>query len=288
MLLDTLRSRELDSDAMAALETLLDDRSALENLLQATRDPRMPVAIWRQTLTAELLELKAWSYRKLMACNAAGTNCGDDGLVFSLLPGYGFALHVIRRALPFAFLRIPVMCAFSREHVISGGRVVTELARALGVEGRLGPARSDARTLLEQYPLQRIALAIVTGRRETVVKVRHLLGAERVLGCTGRCAIEILERSSPDSTASSSAGRSCTAIRAAFVKEGARWRGRKTLWEPSVAVHRLHPSIILDRTGTLESAIEGYRCIEPNRALNLRGFAADPQFGWPGDYLLAL
>ncbi|KVC86023.1 hypothetical protein WI75_33135 [Burkholderia ubonensis] len=287
-LLDTLRLRELDSDALAALEMLLDDQSALENLLQATRDSRMPIAMWRQTLTAELFELKAWSYRKLMARNAVETKSGDDRLIFSLLPAYGFALHVIRRALPFAFLRIPVTCAFSRENVIAGGLVVAEIASALGLEGKLDTARSDARTLLEHSPPQRIALAIVTGHRETVAKVSRVLGAERVVGCTGRCAIEIRNRCDSGLTVNSRTGRSCTTIRASFIKEGARWRGRDMLWDPSVVVRRLHPSIILDRTGTLDSTIDGYRCIQPNHALNLSGFAADPQFGWPGDYLLAL
>lgn len=286
--LDTLRARQLDLDALAALETLLDDQPALENLLLATRDSRMPISIWRQTLTAELLELKAWSYRKLMACNAAGTKSSDDGLVLSLLPGYGFALHIIRRALPFAFLRLPVMCAFSRENVITGGRVVAKIAKALGMNRSLCPARSDAKNLLKQTPPPQVALAIVTGRRDTVVEVRRTLGAERVVGCTGRCAIEIRARFDSDWAVSSNTSRSCTTIRASFIKEGARWRGKETTWDPSVVVRRLHPSIILDKTGTLDSTIEGYCCIQPNRPLNLRGFAADPLFGWPGDYLLAL
>ncbi|TDA45607.1 hypothetical protein [Burkholderia pyrrocinia] len=288
MLLDSLGIRELDADALTALETLLDDQSALENLIMATRDSRMPIAIWRQTLTAELLELKAWPCRKLMARNAAGTKFGDDGLVFSLLPGYGFALHVIRRALPFVFLGIPVTCAFNRENVVTGGRVVAEIATSFGMESSLDTARSDARTLLKQTPPQRIAIAIVTGRRETIANVTRVLGAERVVGCTGRCAIEIRNRSDSGLTTSSSTSRSCTTIRAVFTKGGARWRGKEMLWDPSIVVRRLHPSIILDRTGTLDSTIEGYRCIQPNRAMNLSGFAADPQFGWPGDYRLAL
>ncbi|MGZ2744902.1 hypothetical protein [Burkholderia stagnalis] len=286
--LDALRLRALDSDALAALETLLDDPSALEHLLQATRDARMPIDTWRQTLAAELLDLKAWSYRKLMARTAGAAEPDDDGIVLSLLPGYGFALHVIRRALPFAFLRIPVTCAFSREHVAAGGRVVAALATAFGMTGRLDAARSDARTLVAQSAPQRIALAVVTGRRATVADVRRVLGAARVVGCTGRCAIEIRHRADPGSAVHSGMSRSCTTLRASFVKEGTRWRGGQTSWEPSVVVRRLHPSIILDRTGTLDGTVDGYRCIQPNRALNLGGFAADPQFGWPGDYLLAL
>lgn len=123
----------------------------------------MPAATWRRMLTAELLELKAWSYRKLMACNAAPPKLDNAGRVFSLLPGYGFALHTIRRALPFAFLGVPVTCAFSRDNVGSGARVVAGIAAALGVKEALNAAQTDAATLLGSLPPRRIALAVVTG-----------------------------------------------------------------------------------------------------------------------------
>ncbi|GLU31081.1 hypothetical protein WKR88_00170 [Trinickia caryophylli] len=278
----------MDQDALAALETVLDDRAQFEKLLRATWDSRMPAATWRRMLTAELLELKAWSYRKLMACNAAPPKLDNAGRVFSLLPGYGFALHTIRRALPFAFLGVPVTCAFSRDNVGSGARVVAGIAAALGVKEALNAAQTDAATLLGSLPPRRIALAVVTGRRQTVANVSRILGAERVVGCTGRCAIEIRDGRDWEPTASSRMGRSCTIVRASFVKEGSRWRGRHAVWDPLVVVRRLHPSVIVDRTGTLVDTIGGYRCIQPDRGLNLSGFAADPQFGWPGDYLLAL
>lgn len=287
-LLDALRLRGLNQDALAALETVLDDRARFEKLLWATRDSRMPVATWRRTLVAELLELKAWSYRKLMARNAAPAKLDNEGRVFSLLPGYGFALHTIRRALSFAFLGIPVTCAFSRDNVGTGARVVAEIAAALGIKEVLNAAQIDATTLLESLPPQRIALVVVTGRRQTVANVSRILGAERVVGCTGRCAIEVRDGRDSEPTAHSSMGRSCTTIRASFIKEGSLWRGRHAVWDPLVVVRRLHPSIIVDRTGTLDGTIGGYRCIQPDRGLNLSGFAADPLFGWPGDYLLAL
>ncbi|WP_169743716.1 hypothetical protein [Paraburkholderia kururiensis] len=287
-LLDTLHRRGLNTQALAALETVLDDCLAFEKLLIATRDWRMPIAIWRQTLTAELLELKAWGYRKLIVCNTPEPKPHDDTRVLSLLPGYGFALHAIRRALPFTFLGVPVTCAFSRENVAAGAQVIAQIATAFGVKGVLDAANTDAATLLASLPPQRIALAVVTGRRQTVANVRRILGAELVVGCTGRCAIEIRGSRDRRSSGHSRMGPSCTTLRASFVQEGSRWRGRHSLWDPPVVVRRLHPSIILDRTGTLGSMIEGYRCIQPERALNLSGFAADPQFGWPGDYLLAL
>ena len=69
------------------------------------------------------------------------------------------------------------------------------------------------------------------------------------------------------------------------------WHSTASQWDAHEVLQRLHPSVVLDRTGRASGYLAGFRVLavsEDGTTDTVVGFGKDPIFGWPGDYMLGL
>jgi hypothetical protein len=223
--------------------------------------------------------------------------------VLSLLPRNGHAIHVIRRAIPFAALGIPTKCGFHDDQREQATRVVRILAKALGLKDLLSvePMASDQAVAAARSGEE---LIVVTGRSITVRRIASV-ATSRVIGSTGRCTVALgsddheLERLW-EVLCSNPVPNSCTELKAAFVTEDlldssyvSAVGGSSKSYRLHEILRRLHPSVVLvagqKLTGTIPVVVAGYRllnCDAGGIVSTVVGFGADPVHGWPGDYLV--
>ncbi|MFG1849586.1 hypothetical protein [Micromonospora carbonacea] len=245
-------------------------------------------------LARELALTLSWAARRVLA-GAPGANAfpgaawPGDGRVVALLPRHGHAVHVIRRALPFALCGRPVRVHGHDVDWTTVERCTAAVAELLELRG-LTPGGEPADAAVAGCGAD--DLVVLTGRTATVTKVRSATAA-LVLAATGDCVVlvgadparlhltaEALRRHDhPDS---------CT--RLGNVRIGTL--DGLTLNRSEVDAAAPHPSAVYrlsDDLGESPLAHHGYTCLpcDVNGVVGtLVGFARDPVGGWPGDFLV--
>jgi hypothetical protein len=272
----------------------------------ALRDPRRPEQEWNAALRRELASTLSWAARRLLARAGRGRSgtpaWNGTGNVLSLLPRHGHAVHVIRRALPFALCGVPTTVAGHAHQRDEVHRVVRVLRRLLDLPGEmLGQSSGTARQTVAERSAD--DLVVVTGAPSSVAAVRAGTAAT-VLGATGSCVLMLgtdaaaLERVARALGAHDQPG-SCTRMAGSWVaREGStRWQevgpgGTRGALDREVVLRDTHPTALYRLAGDLGGSpqeIDGYICLaadESGAAGTLTGFARDPRQGWPGDFLI--
>lgn len=295
------------SDFTASLVEIMDSEIVFDEVSRATQDPRMNPNQWSGILRAELRQLFAWTVQRLSA------SMNDDNRiecpnpissVLSLLPRYGIALHVLRRAAGFAGLGIPTRCGF-HDPTPEIKNVVDTVARSLGISSTLSTLDCnpvDASLYLDAAN----TTCLVTGHVATFRNVEESGKWQRVIGGTGRCCVVLGHdidsiRRLANIIEINQHEPSCARLGAVLLASSL-CRTTDFLVQDNGGFHQidgslldclsnLHPSVIVTpqlSPGTEQpTQIEGYRlyhCDENGKPANPIGFGADPVCGWPGDY----
>lgn len=279
-------------------------------LASGSRDARMSVKGWKDALAIELLSLLAWAARRRIAAarmpDASERAFPDGALV--LLPRYGFAIHVLRRAVPLAACGIRTSISVPPECMSQARSEARGIVSALGLAAHADFEVADPVSLVAQAARQRQPI-LLTGRFETYERIRSEHPQAHLFGATGRCAVLVTSQRTATGDLEAALRRtrleqSCSNL--AQVVE-CKWSGGTPQVErtwPRVegatgrplddVLRSLHPSVVYcsDDDPLLSADAEslaGYaliRCEHTGSPLRRLGFAADPIAGWPGDYLL--
>jgi hypothetical protein len=296
---------------LGALEALAGDERGLSSLAEQTRDERMSLPHWTTLLRAELLMLLAWAARRRVQRARASMDAGEDvrsgEAPLVLLPRYGFAVHALRRAVPFAALGLRVTCVVAEPCQQRAAAPIHNVARALGLGGLLLLSPASPRELVRRWVAAGEPI-FLTGRRETYRLLRTQFPTARLSGATGDGSVVVARTSARARYAAArvSAGQlpeSCTRLAATIVADGFTSDaavesvdgvdGRPRLRDGSLGacVRHTHPSVVLVVDDDVEAvtSLAGYtalRCDDAGHPLTTYRFARDPVAGWPGDYCL--
>lgn len=256
----------------------------------ALRDPRIDVQAWPGVLAREIALTVGWASRRMLATHPAAPRWDGSGTAIVLLPAHGTAVHLIRRALPFALCGIPTRVAGHDEHRRIVSAAVGVLADLMDLADVLRPAESAVACVRDAADRD---LVVLTGRPTTAFTVRRATSAQ-VLGATGGCAVLIGSIAEAVSATAAVLRRhdhpdSCTSFGGSWIHDGTSWRdehGRAA--DPADR----HPSVIYRLVADLDQPPEvhaGYTVLPCDRSGvvgTLVGFARDPRHGWPGDFLI--
>jgi hypothetical protein len=310
--------RGVAQPAARALAALLGDRDELGRLADAVRDPRIEPTPWRASFAREVAGTLSWAVRRSRrAADGPGETRGGQtsggqtiggqtigavdasSTVVALLPAHGFAVHLLRRAYPFAACGIRTVLGAHPHQLRDVNAVATVLVDALGVAGTLVvPPRMgrDAVALVGAGDL-----VVLTGAAQTFPLVRSATAAT-VIGACGGCSVAV----GPDPDQLRRLGR----VLRAHDQPGSctRWGGwwqadpDEPTWRrpdgstvaAADALAAAHPSVVYevcakpphDEPARLVHGYPSLRCDPDGRVASLRGFGRDPRHGWPGDFML--
>ncbi|MGF7233367.1 MAG: hypothetical protein ACQSGP_00195 [Frankia sp.] len=316
--------RAVVGPAVRALAALVADRDGLDQLADAVRDPRIEPDRWRASFAREMVATLRWAVdRSRRASAGPGTPSagagrpdtagggpvsvsggGGPGTVVALLPAHGVAVHLLRRAGPFALCGIPTVLGAHPHQVREVERVAAVLGDALGVSGVLASRPRPGRDAVARAGPG--DLVVLTGAARTFPLIRRATRAA-VAGACGGCAVAVgrdadqLRRlagvlrthDQPDS---------CT-------RWGGWWQGELSdpTWRrpdgsvvvATEALAAAHPSVVYNIRAELPGepgsgagpvvSVHGYGvlpCDPAGRVVSLRGFGRDPGHGWPGDFVV--
>jgi hypothetical protein len=298
-----------DDLKLEAVEALLADAARLQEFAEQTYDPRMSLDRWRVVLTVELHLLVRWAARRYLRAARGEASPGiadasDATLV--LLPRYGFALHVLRRAAPLAALGQQVTVSVPLETLRDAARPISAVTQALGLEARL--ALSDEAPQLLVAGAERSAHPIfLTGRLATFALLRRSHPKALLCGATGTCSVVIstneeLARLLEVHLRQGGLSMSCsnhgsTLVCSDYAPSGRAYSINReanhatTPTSLAEGVRRAHPSVILAheapaRIASVPARLEGYTvvlCDQDGIPEAREGFGRDPICGWPGD-----
>ena len=300
---------ELSAPFVERLEALGSQAPDQQALADASADPRLARVQWRAVLAVELLLLLRWAARRYLRDPAAGPPAlldrPSEALV--LLPGYGFGLHVLRRAVPFAALGVATTVSVAPGVLDDARQPVAVLARGLGLEGVLGLSSEPPADLVRRFARAGQPI-FVTGRQETYLALAAAYPDASLFGATGRCALVMsrtrqggadLRRRLHGTASAVSCSRPGPALHCADLSPGAPASAHSPDGTGPVstvveAVRRSHPSVILvphedEAEGDLPATIGGYTVLACDADGEPRwrdGFGRDPVCGWPGDYVV--
>ncbi|WP_159079132.1 hypothetical protein [Plantactinospora sp. BC1] len=260
------------------------------------RDPRIPAGAWDSVLARELALTLSWAARRALAGAAPdagalpGAAWSGDGTVVALLPRHGHAVHVIRRALPFALCGRPVRVHGHDVDRTVLRRCTATVAELLELPGLTAGDEPASAAVAGCGPDD---LVVLTGRVATVAKVRAVTTA-RVLAATGDCVVLVgTDPARLRRTAEVLRGHdhpeSCTRLGGVRVGD---LHGPALDGSAADASAPPHPSAVYRLSGDLGEpplAQHGYTCLPcdvDGVVGTLVGFARDPIGGWPGDFLV--
>jgi hypothetical protein len=212
---------------------------------------------------------------------------------------------ILRPALPVAALGMRVTCVFPVGVAGHHARVAKWFGDQFACRSELRVLGAAPRCV---FAGRRDALVVLTGSPETARAVRMELNGD-LLAATGRCAVTVGPREAAvrrfyAESRKRRVRHSCTNVRAAFVVSRRRHGapGYAGFTGPcrkqrqfEAAPRLLHPSVVLTLPGAAsglpldkDRRVAGYQCLpcgEHGDVQDLKGFGADPVWGWPEDYL---
>ncbi|HEX8305816.1 MAG TPA: hypothetical protein VF612_13130 [Jatrophihabitans sp.] len=307
--------RVIDSGCEPALDLqLVEDAlrpAQLDRLAADTFDPRLTEEHWRGVLEHELVLLANWlAHRALDYARAGSPSVPPPPRAVTLLPSYGFALHALRRSVPFAALGIATTITVPAATLGRAHAAIEPVVKALGLSHLLSVLATAPPQVVEQAVREQVPVYL-TGRTETWRLLREKYPEATLVGATGRCAV-VLSRDRADAANlerlldSRRLPISCSnhlltlitdapddveaAVQASVGPLGSEHP--TTLGEE---LRRAHPSVILvpaagpDEDSRGPSVLAGYSAVSTRpdgTARSTVGFGRDPVAGWPGDYLV--
>ncbi|ERO64694.1 hypothetical protein [Pseudomonas piscis] len=285
---------------LARLHELLFEEQDFDALARRLPEPRMSLAMWRDVLHSELLALFRWALirAKEDLGQAQAQAYGEE--VLCLLPYYGFCLHAIRRAVPFALMGIPTTVSVRDDRYPEASAVIAELASLLQVQELLRVSDQPSASLARQFQ-GRDGLIVLTGKQSTYASLRSRYPQARIMGATGCCAVVLAAAEEPArqiekqrmqgrlSVSCSNHGHTVLVEAlapgaAVLAVDGSRPTTRSRVED---VLGQLHPSIVLAPSAAdLPDELGGYSLLawEEAATASLDGFGRDPLGGWPGDY----
>lgn len=288
------------------IEKLLESPEFAESAA-ATRDPRLSAVGWEHCLRYELAMLVNWLARRTLAQHRA---VADDRnpvppSVLTLLPRYGFALHALRRSIPFAALGIPTVISVSPESRTGARSTIPPLVSALGLEALVTLSDANPADVVEGAVTDQVPV-FLTGQLATWRLLTERYPNAQIIGSTGECAVvlssdpaaarNIVARLADRALPISCTNHQLTLITAGPPEESAAVvQSDGALSTPqagSVAdeLRRVHPSVVLIPEGQQlppDVTLAGYQavwCDPLGVASTTAGFGRDPVAGWPGDH----
>lgn len=276
-------------------------------LATATHDSRMSALAWEHCLKYELAMLANWLARRTLAYHSsevAGAGAVPSSVV-TLLPRYGFALHALRRSIPFAALGIPTTISVAEAFRNSARQTITPLLKALGAEDLIVLAEPASVVVVERAVADGVPIYL-TGRPATWRRLVEQYPAATIVGSTGECAVIL--SSDPVSAAEVNARLaeralpiSCTNHQLTLITSGpiredstvVQASGPLGTARPGTVANelaRVHPSVVLvpdTQDFPAATVLAGYRavrCDPAGSASTTVGFGLDPVAGWPGDH----
>lgn len=261
-----------------------------------------------QVFTMELNLLARWAARRALELQSnvdANPPMKDDTLC--LLPSYGFALHFIRRAAPFAALGIATTLSFPESVRVDAERVANAVALALQLQSSVRISRSTSAELVTTFA-RNSRRVILTGKRSTLQSIRSSHMGLKLFAATGTCTLLLGSNRNhlvavADNLRLASLTPSCSNVANPVIVDlplnpdgrgaqiGANLQPREKLRE---IIRVLHPTNILiadpDSTCPNEAkTLMGFRlgdCDSHGAANILDGGCRDPEGGWVGDYVI--
>jgi hypothetical protein len=297
-------------DVVIRLQELLSSEDLLKDLAAATCDPRMTCERWLAVLRIELLMLFKWAVARYVGADEGRSFAGivdaaQHALI--LLPRYGFALHALRRAAPFAALGMQSVISIPKQHLATARSAISPVLEALGIADVCHVSDQDPVLLVDQYAVSESAI-FLTGRQSSCEAIRSRHPGASIFGATGTCGVVVAvdELTTLPLETSLSANRlstSCSNYELSLICDGylgsarvLNIRGTRRMADRgSLAdcVRLAHPSVIFclqDEAATsLPPNISGYAvipCDSSGEPSSRWGFARDPLCGWPGDYCI--
>ncbi|MEZ0085210.1 hypothetical protein ABIF72_007708 [Bradyrhizobium japonicum] len=295
-----------DGAAVVRIDDVLRSESRLRKLASHTLDSRMDHERWKTILKLELLLLFRWAVsRHLKAQRSSELSCHVDPntQVLALLPSYGVAVHLLRRAVPLALLGVNTVVSAPAQCFQEAHKILQSLSAELGLSDLVTLSREPPELLVHRAEVAG-GQVVFTGRSETFRRIRSEHPGATLYGATGTCSVIVGE--DLDATLSlqrridaNRLPQSCSNCGASFLIEGTpdgsvlRARNLQTsemIEDFSRVIRSIHPSVILTPNGTpITKVIAGYtvlECDDAGRPLSREGFARDPICGWPGDYCI--
>ncbi|KAF0865507.1 hypothetical protein [Pseudomonas sp. LD120] len=289
-------------EPLVHLQELLFERDDFDALARRLPEPRMALEQWRDVLHSELLSLFRWGLiraKEALGEQGAAQSYGEE--VLCLLPYYGFCLHAIRRAAPFAMMGIPTTVSVRDDRYPEASTVIAELADVLGVQDWLQVSQASSANLVQQFQ-GRNGLIVLTGKQSTYTRLRNRYPAARIIAATGCCGVVlsieeqqarlIEEQRKAHLLSVSCSNHGYTILAEALAPQaavlainGVRSAARRSVEE---VLGQLHPSVVLapPSTSPLPDDLAGYSLLACENAgsASFDGFGRDPLGGWPGDY----
>ncbi len=277
----------------------------LAGLAAATRDPRLSAAGWEHCLRYELALLVNWLARRTLRHRESATGSGGaPETVLTLLPRYGFALHALRRSIPFAALGIHTTISVRDDLRSSAAEVITPLIRTLGIDDLVSLTEAPP-PIAVRHAVSHHTSIFITGQLATWRHLSDQYPTARITGATGECAAIISrDPAAADQIARALANRalpiSCTNHQLTLitdqpteespVTEATGPLGTARPGTVADELRRVHPSVVLipdDDDLPDSGTLAGYRAVQCDTlgvADTTAGFGQDPVAGWPGDH----
>lgn len=294
-------------DAVLALHVLLSDEDAFNSLASEAQDARFDTAGWQNVLRFECLALLRWAFLRTKAVKGKPFQPEEQNSHFlCLLPGYGYALHILRRAVPFAYLGIRVTISTKQEAWEEAVRITNVLSNALGLAGRIQFSVANSESAVSEFSAAGRSI-VLTGSALTLGNIKVAHPDAIIYAATGSCsvaistddatALSIESKKKQDGLSTSCSNHGATLVTSGFSDEswiysidGKSVESRARLGD---FLRQRHPSIILaqrseESTETLPQFISGYPVIpcEAGAGITVENFGSDPKGGWIGDYRL--
>jgi hypothetical protein len=294
-----------DKIRLSTIQDLLRHKSRFNELVHATYDSRMSPHRWRTVLEAELLMLVKWSAMRTLT--AAGDSYPDSSIkdaerVLVLLPRYGFALHALRRAVPFAALGLDTIVSVPAECISNAYGPIAALAQALELRTKVIFSLDRPEDLVAQFSSTDDPI-FITGRLATWRQLHKQYEKASIFGATGTCSVVIstspnLANKLEDTLSHNKLPVSCsnygqTIICDEYPRLGQSRESASLVWRQLGArLRRTHPSVVLAvdtdaKRSSIPELIAGYSifvCGSDGVPGSSEGFARDPICGWNGDY----
>lgn len=287
------------------LERIISKKQFSKELIGQIADKRMKKEEFELIFRRELLELYKWGIKRIVFSSTVQLKKKKNFYrkVFVFLPEHATAIHLLRRAIPFACLGIPVHCYFKQKVVQSEHLVATRLIQWLNLENRVTVKKQDPAKILSRIDHTK-NLIVITGKAESVSAVRSQVKNAHIIGATGKCSVLVADSISQCRRIKKMLEKhhfpnSCTSLKACFLTTPrllntgavAPYPGDpKKIISLKAAIKKLHPSVIYTNSKfNLSYLADGY-CVKKitltGRTNDLIGLGADPVNQWQGDYLI--
>jgi len=275
-----------------------------DNYIYNYKDDRLDPETWKIVIFRELHYLKRWLYLRYKIFfndkNQEKLQIFDQMLV--LLPKNAITIHILRRVIPFMALGINVDVGFYPNTATTGINILRTITNILHLKEQLNYHDYTVNEKVKNFSNSKTTLVVCTGKPQTLELLREKYSGN-LSGCTGNCSILICDNFNKADEISKSLishkyVHSCTALKykCVLIKNSNKLFASKASsysYQPiqiNEFIEKINPSVILSHIeNTIPSEFLSYciiDCDERGFINNQIGFAQDPKFGWPGDYLL--